>query len=190
LSTHLVNSWGEFTQKFGAIQAANEYLGHAVRILQQRRHALPQRAADPKDTHAINQFQSIDEIAMVAAPLAPDTAAKALNDVQAKLVTHCQLMEDRVAILDSVRDIKDDNLVVTPDEKGIWRPAANPKGYGAFYFPWIEVADLAQTRPGHPHRRSAQRTPSSGVTPAATPSAGCIKRRQRSRSGRPDVLPL
>src|SRR5919206_58414 len=50
-------------------------------------------------------------------------------------------MEDRVAILDSARDIKGDNLVLSSDENGIWRPAANPKGYGAFYFPWIQVAD-------------------------------------------------
>jgi phage tail sheath protein FI len=50
-------------------------------------------------------------------------------------------MEDRVAILDSARDIQGGNLAVTVDEKGIWRPAANPKGYGAFYFPWILVAD-------------------------------------------------
>jgi len=50
-------------------------------------------------------------------------------------------MQDRVAILDPVRDVTGDNLVVSADDSGIHRPAADPKGYGAFYFPWIEVAD-------------------------------------------------
>jgi phage tail sheath protein FI len=50
-------------------------------------------------------------------------------------------MEDRVAILDSVCDVAGDNLVISTDDSGIRRPAADPKGYGAFYFPWIEVAD-------------------------------------------------
>jgi phage tail sheath protein FI len=49
-------------------------------------------------------------------------------------------MEDRVAVLDSALDITDDNLVISSDASGIWRPSS-PKGYGAFYFPWIEVAD-------------------------------------------------
>jgi len=50
-------------------------------------------------------------------------------------------MEDRFAILDSVRDVAGDNLTISTDDSGIRRPAADPKGYGAFYFPWIEVAD-------------------------------------------------
>lgn len=30
LNPQPINSWGEFTQKFGGVQAANEYLAHAV----------------------------------------------------------------------------------------------------------------------------------------------------------------
>ena len=90
---------------------------------------------------ALAQFENIDEIAIVAAPLPPDTAQAALNAAQASIVAHCEKMEDRVAILDSARDIQNDNLVLSADDTGIWRPAADPKGYGAFYFPWIEVAD-------------------------------------------------
>ncbi len=93
---------------------------------------------------ALTQFESIDEIAIVAAPVPPDVDAAALNAIHAGLVAHCQKMEDRVAILDSARDITDDNLVISTDDTGIWRPAANPKGYGAFYFPWIEVANPLQ----------------------------------------------
>ncbi|MGI9302194.1 MAG: phage tail sheath family protein [Gammaproteobacteria bacterium] len=142
-----INSWGEFTQKFGEIQTVNAYLAHAVygffnnggsRCWVIRVTAVGNVAA------ALAKFEGIDEIAIVAAPLPHDTTAAALNPIHAALVTHCQNAEDRVAILDSMRDIKNDNLVISTDDSGIWRPAANPKGYGAFYFPWIEVADPLQ----------------------------------------------
>ena len=145
LSPQPVNSWTEFTQKFGDLQDANQYLAHAVYGFFNNggTRCWVTRIAAPGDDleRALQQFESIDEIAIVAAPLPPNVAAAALNAAQAALVAHCERMEDRVAILDSARDIPDDNLVISADDSGIWRPAANPKGYGAFYFPWIEVAD-------------------------------------------------
>lgn len=140
-----VNSWTEFTQKFGDIQAANQYLAHAVYGFFNNggtRCWVTRIAAAGGDLDkALGQFEGIDEIAIVAAPLAPDVGGAALNAAQESLVAHCQKMQDRVAVLDSTRDITDDNLVISTDDSGIWRPAANPDGYGAFYFPWIEVAD-------------------------------------------------
>jgi uncharacterized protein len=145
LSPQPVNSWTEFTRRFGDIQEANQYLAHAVYGFFNNggTRCWVTRIAAPGDDleRALQQFESIDEIAIVAAPLPPDVAAAALNAAQAALVAHCERMEDRVAILDSARDIPDDNLVISTDDSGIWRPAANPRGYGAFYFPWIEVAD-------------------------------------------------
>ena len=145
LSPQPVNSWTEFTQKFGDLQDANQYLAHAVYGFFNNggTSCWVTRIAAPGDDleRALQQFESIDEIAIVAAPLPPNVAAAALNAAQAALVAHCERMEDRVAILDSARDIPDDNLVISADDSGIWRPAANPKGYGAFYFPWIEAAD-------------------------------------------------
>ncbi|MBW2057776.1 MAG: phage tail sheath family protein [Deltaproteobacteria bacterium] len=139
-----VNNWEEFKQKFGDFQAANQYLAHGVYGFFNNggTRCWVNRVSSVDDLDdAVDQFQSIDEIAVVAAPLPPDTSQDALHAIHEKLVTHCQLMEDRVAILDSTRDITDDNFVITTDDSGIWRPAANKKGYGAFYFPWIEVAD-------------------------------------------------
>ncbi len=140
-----VNSWTEFTQNFGDIQTGNQYLAQAVYGFFNNggTRCWVTRIATPGNdlTQALQRLESIDEVAIVAAPLPPDTAADALNTAQEALVTHCQTMEDRVAILDSSRDITDDNVTVTPDATGIWRPQANPKGYGAFYFPWIWVAD-------------------------------------------------
>lgn len=146
-SPQALNSWVEFKQKFGDFLAENQYLAHAVygffnnggtRCWVNRVTTLD----DVED--ALAQFEPIDEIAIVATPLPPDITQAALNTVHGHLITHCQRMEDRSAILDSARDIANDNLVVTTDDTGIWRPAANPKGYGAFYFPWIEVADPLQ----------------------------------------------
>jgi hypothetical protein len=145
LTPQPVSSWTEFTQKFGDVQDANRYLAHAVFGFFNNggTRCWVTRIGAPGDelNQALEQLESIDEVAIVAAPLPPDVAADALNAVQAALVAHCEKMEDRVAILDSGRDIADDNLVVTADANGIWRPAANPKGYAAFYFPWILVAD-------------------------------------------------
>jgi phage tail sheath protein FI len=140
-----INNWEEFKQKFGDFQAANEYLAHAVYGFFNNggTRCWVNRVTTVDDVDdAIDKFQDIDEIAIVSAPLAPDTQQSALNAIHDKLVSHCQLMEDRIAVLDSARDITDDNLVITADDTGIWRPAANKKGYGAFYFPWIEVADM------------------------------------------------
>jgi phage tail sheath protein FI len=139
-----INNWEEFRQNFGDFQGANEYMAQAVYGFFNNggTRCWVNRVASLDDVDdAIDQFQAIDEISVVAAPMPPDTAADALNAIHDKLVSHCQLMEDRVAILDSTRDIADDNLVVSADATGIWRPAANPKGYGAFYFPWVKVAD-------------------------------------------------
>ena len=142
-----INSWLEFEQKFGEIQSGNEYLAHAVYGYYNnggtRCWITRVTSVDDVDD-AIATFEAIDEITIVAAPLPPDTTQLALNGIHAALVAHCQLMEDRVAILDSARDISDGNLVVSTDDTGIWRPSANPKGYGAFYFPWIQVADPLQ----------------------------------------------
>lgn len=142
-----LNSWEEFKQKYGDFQEANQYLAHAVYGFFNNggTRCWVNRVTTLDDIdEAIDQFESIDEITIVAAPLPPDTTPAALNAIQDKLVSHCQNMEDRVAILDCARDIAADNLVISTDDTGIWRPAANPKGYGAFYFPWIEVADPLQ----------------------------------------------
>ena len=147
-----INNWEEFRQKFGDFHLANQYLAHAVYGFFNNggTRCWVNRVTTVDDVpEAVAQYQAIDEIAILAAPLPPEAAdatvtQAALNAIHDVLVSHCQLMEDRVAILDCARDITDDNLVLSADDTGIWRPAANPKGYGAFYFPWIQVADPLQ----------------------------------------------
>lgn len=142
-----INSWLDFEQKFGAIQTGNQILAHAVygffnnggtRCWVVRVNSIDDASK------GIDTLETIDEVAMVAAPMPADTTQAALNTLHTALVAHCQKMEDRVAILDSAATITDGTLEVTEDDKGIWRPSANKKGYGAFYFPWIQVADPLQ----------------------------------------------
>jgi len=144
LSPQALNSWTEFTQKFGDIQQVNQYLAHAVYGFFNnggtRCWVIRIAAAGDDLERALQLFENIDEIAIVAAPLPREVDASTLHAAQEALVAHCEKMEDRVAILDSGRDIANGNLVISTDASGIWRPAADPKGYGAFYFPWIEVA--------------------------------------------------
>ncbi|MCP5013281.1 MAG: phage tail sheath family protein [Aestuariibacter sp.] len=133
-----INNWSEFEMNFGEISDGNQYLAHAVYgyFNNGGTRCWVIRVTSATVTDALELFEAIDEITIVAAPMPPDTA---LNTIHSDLVTHCQLMEDRVAILDSAEEVTD--LVITTDDTGIWRPSANPKGYGAFYFPWIQVAD-------------------------------------------------
>src|SRR5215213_4632362 len=109
LSPQPLNSWTEFTQKFGDIQDANQYLAHAVYGFFNNggTRCWVTRIGAPGDDleRALQQFESVDEIAIVAAPLPPNVAVAALNAAHAALVAHCERMEDRVAILDSGRDI-------------------------------------------------------------------------------------
>ena len=137
-----INSWTEFTQAFGDLQVANQYLAHAVYGFFNNggSRCWVVRIAEPIATNldqALRRFETIDEIAIVAAPLPPDTVAASLTAAQTRLIAHCENMKDRVAILDS-RDFTTDGPAVTAQNIG--RPTS-VKGYGAFYFPWIEVAD-------------------------------------------------
>jgi uncharacterized protein len=145
LTPKAVNSWTEFIQSFGDIQQGNQYLAQAVFGFFNNggTRCWVARVGNAGNdlTQALENLKSVDEVAIVAAPLPPDTTQQALNAAQTALVGHCQLMQDRVAILDSARDIANSNLNLTDNDTGIWRPAANPDGYGAFYFPWILVAD-------------------------------------------------
>jgi uncharacterized protein len=142
----VVNSWTEFTQKFGDIQKENQYLAHAVYgffnnlgtrcwvagLKVDSENKYPNLAKDL--TAALTELAANDEVSIVAAPLPPDVPATALPEVYSQLREHCTRMEDRVAILDCPPNAK-------PDLDGVGKPAADDKGYAAFYFPWIRVAD-------------------------------------------------
>jgi phage tail sheath protein FI len=91
-------------------------------------------------------LETMDEVSIVAAPGYTDAAS------YDAVLSHCESMGDRVAILDAREDIKDiDSLTKTATGRasggGGAKPRQSDRGFGAFYFPWVLVADpLSPTR--------------------------------------------
>lgn len=84
-------------------------------------------------------FESIDEIAIVAAPGITD------SNVRAAITTHCaQITQDRFAIFDSPETVVDAQGIL--DLTKLSRTSTSHvlpdnSNYAAFYFPWLQVFD-------------------------------------------------
>jgi phage tail sheath protein FI len=86
-------------------------------------------------------LEAIDEITMLAVPDLMAARDRGLIDdegvraVQSAMITHCELMRDRMAILDTPPGLNAQQI------KG-WRAEANyDSKYAALYWPWIKVMD-------------------------------------------------
>ena len=93
-------------------------------------------ATDLQNPESLVPLEAIDEIAMVVAPSIFDEV------IQENLISHCENMGDRFAILDSVPDVDQptrDNIQVIKDGA----PHPRNTDYAALYFPWIKVFDIA-----------------------------------------------
>nr|WP_320015350.1 phage tail sheath C-terminal domain-containing protein [uncultured Desulfobacter sp.] len=104
----------------------------------------------------LDLFEEIDEIAIVAAPGYTNPAS------YDAVLTHCEKMKDRVAVLDAPKEValfnnltkvaapkpttgsgddsNDSTAAPAPKEKGL-RARTSDSGFGAFYFPWLVVKD-------------------------------------------------
>jgi hypothetical protein len=86
-------------------------------------------------------LEAIDEITMLSVPDLMAARDRGLLDdegvraVQAAMITHCELMHDRVAILDTPAGLN-------AQQVKNWRAEANyDSKYAALYWPWIKVMD-------------------------------------------------
>jgi phage tail sheath protein FI len=132
----LVTSWEQFKNKFGDFQPGNSRLAHAVYGFLNNGGtrawiARVPPGADPKAYQGVlDEFHGIDEIALVVVP-------GASRDVQDMVLNHCEdeYLQDRFAILDGqpVTDLTKEAI------QGGLRDSDH--GYGAIYYPWIEVYD-------------------------------------------------
>jgi phage tail sheath protein FI len=129
----LVTSWEAFKNSFGDIQAGNKTLALAVYGFFDNggTRCWITRVAKEADladlTKVLPQFETIDEISMVAAP------GVSLKAQQEALVAHCVRMLDRVAILDGVEK---------PAKLTLGDITSAPTStFAALYFPWIQVFD-------------------------------------------------
>ena len=153
----LVTNFTEFTSKFGEVSArvdANSALGHAVRgyflnggtrLWVVRVAALVAgETSDPIDG-ALEALESVDEVALVAAPIKPPQGVDAarVRAIQEKLLDHCERLGDRFAILDCAEEVP----VITADAILKVREST----YGAIYFPWIDITGKGDYAPPSGH---------------------------------------
>lgn len=140
-----INNWSEFLHEFTAAGSTSTDLSHAVFGFFQNggRRCFVVNIGDAKIlAPGLRALESLDEVAIVAAPGFTD--AVSYRDV----LTHCELLNDRVAIFDSPKEVPKIEQLTLPaaagDEGtpgGGLRPPESEKGAGAFYFPRIKVRD-------------------------------------------------
>jgi phage tail sheath protein FI len=123
----LCTTFADFTKSFGDFSrdGGQQSLAHAVFGFFNNGGTRCYVVRTPKAdgiAAALQRFETIDEIAIVAAP--------GVATVRDALADHCKKMGDRFAILESKKEDKLETLAA---------PRNNP--YAAFYFPWIWVYD-------------------------------------------------
>ena len=155
------NNWSQFVKEFTSRDSAGTDLARAVfgffqngggRCYVVNIGDQDSIAGDARTRTGLGRLEAIDEIAIVAAPGFADPVS------YDALLTHCEKLEDRVAILDppvAVANIDALKQVATlsaaaggePEpaaegsEESALRPRNSEGGYGAFYFPWITIRD-------------------------------------------------
>lgn len=161
-----INNWMQFVREYVTDGSASTPLSHAVYGFFQngglRCFVVNVGKGSPisgggRARVGLDLFEPIDEIAIVAAPGYTDAAS---FDA---ILTHCEKLKDRVAILDTPNPVKDINQLTrvatvkagkaagdaggdaapkdSGGEAGGLRARQSDGGYGTFYFPWITVRD-------------------------------------------------
>jgi phage tail sheath protein FI len=169
----LVTSWEEFKKKFGDIQDGNRELAHAVYgffnnggtrcwVTRVTDLTVDDSGTTPVDqvSNALAGFEAVDEINFVAVPMASDLGEADAETNRVRRVAirgmvydHCEGMGDRFAILDGEETV-DGGLVpaeIYPNAAGNAMGPSSSYGYGAVYFPWIDVSGTGEFVPpcGH-----------------------------------------
>jgi uncharacterized protein len=139
-----LTGWEQFKKSFGDFNTGNRNLAHGVYgFFNNGGTACWVIRVTDADSYqaALDTFKSIDEIALVAIPGMVDTT------VQEAILAHCESMKDRFAILDGQRlegqagGYTVDAVKGTGDGNTGLRNSVD--GYGALYFPWLQVSDPA-----------------------------------------------
>lgn len=99
---------------------------------------------DVSERSGVEGLEVLDDVTMVSIPdLMTTMPGEKLNldmvkAVQSMMITHCERMGDRVAILDAPPDM-------TPQEVKKWRMNVTgfDSSYAAMYYPWIKIMDPA-----------------------------------------------
>lgn len=132
----LCTNFSEFKRAFGSFStdAGQRRLAHAVYGFFNnggtRCYVIRVASPDEIDDELLARLEAIDDISLLAAPGV--TAAR----IQEKLISHCEKMEDRFAILDGQLDV---SRYAVDAIKG--SPPVRDSNYAAMYFPWLDVGE-------------------------------------------------
>ncbi len=163
-----INNWSQFVKEFATDTTTSTPLAQAVfgffqngggRCYVVNTGPKNELVGDGQQRKGIETLEEVDEVAIVAAPGMADPAT------YDTLLSHCEKLKDRVAILDPPADVANIDLLKTvattgaapktkkgaageggtppetpPPAAGL-RPRTSDGGYGAFYFPWITIRD-------------------------------------------------
>jgi len=135
----LVTNFDQFKNKFGDFQSGNQILAHSVFgfFLNGGTRCWVVRVSDIEDAtevgNALLELEKIDEVAIVAAPGA------LTQDVQEAVISHCEVMLDRFAVIDGQRAIEG-GVTITIDVASIQGDVGD-SNFAALYFPWFFVTD-------------------------------------------------
>ncbi|GAA1838652.1 hypothetical protein GCM10009682_63700 [Luedemannella flava] len=220
-----VNSWSEFLRYFGGgDDTPSTPLARGVYGFFDngggRCYVVSVGRTDPiagggRQRSGLDLLESVDEVAIVAAPGYADPAS------YEALLAHCERLGDRIAILDPPEDVPAVDRLITvattgvPPKKATAKSAdqteaapakaatAEPAGlrpresaYGAFYFPWIVVRDplsgdvIATPPSGHVAGVWARNDTLRGVhkAPANEPVRGVLDLTYRVTRAEQDLL--
>jgi hypothetical protein len=142
-----VNGWAQFVKEFAPPGTASTPLARAVygyfenggrRCFIVNIGDSESVVGDARRRQGVAVLEEVSEVAMVAAPGFTNAAA------WDALLSHCEKMRDRVAILDAPEDVDDvgrlTQVSTGAEGKGL-RPRMSDQGYGAVYFPWFSTPD-------------------------------------------------
>ena len=127
------NTGGTFFQPLtGGLDAAGS--PPAIPPAPTRDDFLGDPVALPGNKRGLTAFTDIDEISILYVPDLHVVAAAGLETLIDDILSHCETLKDRFAVLDVPNDTPDiSTLTITS--------VARPSKYGAIYYPWIKVFD-------------------------------------------------
>jgi uncharacterized protein len=212
-----INSWSEFLRVFVGDSPASTPLSRAVYGFFDngggRCYVVNIAPGEPlagkgRQRGGLRLLEAIDEVAIIAAPGYTDFTS------YEDMLAHCELMGDRMAILDGPEQVVDVERLTRVGAAAVPSKAKKPEGeanaapednagqrprqsdYGSFYFPWIVVRDpltgeITSTPPsGHMAGIWARTDTLRGVhkAPANEPVRGAVDLTYRVTKVEQDVL--
>ncbi len=126
----LITSWLQFQRVFGGYFGEDKFLPYAVEgfFLNGGQRCFIRKVADNNYAAALSELEKNDEIALVYAP-----NAQAILGLSELILSHCEKLRNRFAIIDSLKSQAPANVS---------KPRAC--SFAALYYPWIQI-QLATT---------------------------------------------